>query len=110
MGDRAKVVCFFDGAHACELLVEGASILKVPDMFIPNMLNAFPHGFPSISQEDAMRLLGTLSAFIRGGNGPGSECSAEIRQTIVINQRGQRVMRKALLVNGEVVCDEEQAL
>lgn len=111
-GDRAKVVCFYDGAHACDLLIEGAGVMKVPDDFIPDMLNAFPHGFASISQEAAMRLLESLSTFIRNNTSKveDEEQSVEVRQTLAVNKRGERVMRKALLVNGGVVCKEEQAV
>lgn len=100
-----------DGAHAADVLLEGSAVMKVPDAFIPNMLNGFPHGFPDLSQEAAMALLGNLAAFIQGGGkGDGAVKSAEVRQTLAINARGERVMRKALVINGEVVSNEEQAL
>lgn len=108
--DRANVVCFFDGAHVCDVLLEGSSVMKVPDQYIPNMLNGFPHGFSDMSQEAAMMLLGNLSAFTQPNGKVGEEHSTEVRQTLAINTRGERVMRKSLVVDGEIVSSEEQVL
>lgn len=114
--DRAAMVCFFDGANACDLLLEGASVLRLPDFYIPYMLNGFPHGFQGLSQEDGMKLLDVMSGIARGDSegdetqAGGEERAAEVRQTVLIDSRGRRIMRKCLLINGQEVCSEEQTI
>jgi len=118
--DRAAMVCFFDGSNACDLLLEGASVLKLPDFYIPYMLNGFPHGFQGLSQEDGMKLLDVMAGICRGDTegdeaaaaAPvgGEERQAEVRQTLLVDARGRRIMRKCLLINGQEVCSEEQTI
>lgn len=115
--DRAAVVCFFDGANACDLLLEGSAVLRLPDTYIPNLLNGFPHGFQGLSQEDGMKLLDVLSGIARADAESddvpadlGMQRSAEVRQTLLVDARGRRIMRKSLVINGEVLCSEEQAI
>lgn len=123
--DRATAVGFFDGAGATDMLLEGSGVMRLPDQYVPFMLNGFPHGFQGLAQEDAMALLNVLSMITRsssssgtGNSGRGSGGGAlapldryvEVRQTLAIDARGRRVMRKSLVVDGEEVCLEEKAL
>lgn len=108
--DRSALVQFFDGASTRELLLESAAVLSVPELFSPDVLNGFPHSFHGLSQEGVINLLNVFSSFICSGAPPAGERSAEVRQTIVVNKRGQRVMRKTIVVDGNVCCSEEQVL
>lgn len=109
--DRAAMVQFFDGASTRELLLESAAVLGVPELFTPDVLNGFPHAFNGrLSQEGVVNLMNVFSGFLGGGAPPARDLSAEVRQTIVINTRGQRVMRKTILVDGNICCSEEQVL
>jgi len=111
--ERGSVVQFFDGASARELLLESAAVLAVPDLYVPEILNGFPHSFQGLSQEGVINLLAVFAGFIRGGLDeapPHMELSAEVRQTLLVNSRGQRIMRKTILVDGVVCSTEEQVL
>lgn len=115
--DRSSTVCFFDGTSLPEILLEGAAIVKVPDVYMPHLVNGFPHGFQGVSQEAALRLLEVFSCFIDAGSGAGaqearygSELSVEVRQAMTIDGRGRRVVRKSLVINKEVVCSEERSI
>jgi hypothetical protein len=104
------MVKFFDGASTQELLLESAAVLSVPELFTPDVLNGFPHSFRSLSQEGVINLLNVFSSFTSTDAAPAGERSVEVRQTIVVNTRGQRVMRKTIVVDGNVCCSEEQVL
>merc|ERR1712204_109309 len=111
--ERANVVQFFDGASVRELLLESAAVVAVPDLFLPEMMNGFPHSFQSLSQDGVINLLAVFAVFVRGA-GAGitpepstSDLAVEVRQTLTVNARGQRVMRKTLLVDG-VRCSFEE--
>lgn len=113
--ERPEFVQFFDGATSCELLLESAPVVAIPELFVPEILDGFPNSFQSLSQDGVINLLAVFAAFVRGGV-PGSSAesapnlSVEVRQTIAINARGQRVMRKTLLVDGVRCSSEEQTL
>merc|ERR1719401_1854367 len=89
--DRLSMVQFFDGASTRELLLESAAILSAPDLLTPDILVGFPHSFHSISQNGVIHLLNAFGSFIRSGAPPATELSAEVRQTIEVNTRGQRI-------------------
>jgi hypothetical protein len=111
--DRAELTKFFDGASTRELLLESAAVMSVPDLYVPEILNGFPHSFQGLSQEGVINLLAVFAAFIRGGSDeprPSSELSAEVRQSVSVNARGQLVMRKTILVDGVTCSSEEQRL
>lgn len=113
--ERAAIVQFFDGASARELLLESAPVVAVPDLYVPEILNGFPHSFQNLSQDGVINLLAVFAAFIRraGANGTaasGSDLSVEVRQALAVNARGQRVMRKTLLVDGVTCANEERIL
>lgn len=112
--DRAAAVCFFDGSNATELLLESSAVVRVPDSIAPNLVNGYPHGFPDISQENAMRLLHVLAAFMSEGGAEvkdvAEEKSVEIRQAFIVDDRGRRCMQKKLLINGTCVCEDEKSL
>lgn len=108
--DRSAMVKFFDGASTQELLLESAAVLNVPELFTPDVLNGFPHSFRSLSQEGVINLLNVFSSFTSSDAAPAVERSVEVRQTIVVNTRGQRIMRKTMVVDGNVCCSEEQVL
>lgn len=113
--ERARVVQFFDGASVRELLLESAAVVAVPDLFVPEILNGFPHSFQNLSQDGVINLLAVFAVFVRGagaGINPDStsDLSVEVRQTLTVNARGERVMRKTLLVDGVRCSFEEQAL
>jgi len=113
--ERAAFVEFFDGATSCELLLESAPVVAIPELFVPEILEGFPPSFQSLSQDGVINLLAVFAAFVRGGapgssTEPTSDLSVEVRQTIAINARGQRVMRKTLLVDGMRCSSEEQTL
>lgn len=116
IADRAAMVTFFDGASAGELMLEGASVLRLPDFYVPFMLNGFPHGFQGLSQEDGMKLLDVIAGLARSDAEEGQlaeskpERSVEVRQALLVNPRGRRRMVKTLLINGEQVCSEESTL
>merc|ERR1712176_910880 len=95
--NRSTIVCFFDGSTACELLLEGTAVVRVPDSVIPSLLNGFPHGFSDLSQEGAMKLLEALSAFARTDDSVAG-CSVEVRQNLSIGAHGRRSVRKSLVV------------
>merc|ERR1712129_112280 len=116
LAERARVVQFFDGASVRELLLESAAVVAVPDLFVPEILNGFPHSFQNLSQDGVINLLAVFAVFVRGA-GAGitpepstSDLAVEVRQTLTVNARGQRVMRKTLLVDGVRCSFEEQAL
>lgn len=112
--ERGRVVTFFDGASLRELLLESAAVLAVPDLFVHEILNGFPHSFQTLSQESVINLLAVLGGFIRGTGGgaepPPADLVAEVRQTLTFNSRGQRIMRKTILVDGVTCASEEQML
>lgn len=115
ISDRAAMVTFFDGSTAADLMLEGASVLRLPDFYVPYLLNGYPHGFQGLSQEDGMKLLDVTAGLardeeIRVGALPNPERSVEVRQALVVDPRGRRRMRKSLWVNGEEVCLEESTL
>lgn len=114
MRERASVVQFFDGASARDLLLESAAVLAVPDLFVPEILNGFPHSFQGLSQEGVIHLLGVLGNFVRHRDvdfGAGSaEASVEVRQSLCINPAGERVIRKTIIVDGSISCSEERCL
>jgi len=103
---RAATVGFFDGANACDLLLEGSAPAKALDTNLSSMLSDFPHGFQALSQEDAMHLHSVVSGFLNA-DGKGS---IELLQTLVVDIDGQRSAQKALLVNGIVLCTEEREI
>lgn len=107
--DRAAVVTFFDGAGLPQLLLEGSATMKLPEFLAPNLMSAFPSGFPQLSQDDALKLLRVLSV---GTNGSSVDrpMSFEVRQSITVDAYGQRILQKSLHVNGAVCSTEEQAL
>jgi len=108
---RAATVGFFDGANACDLLLEGAASADVGDSTASSLLSGFPHGFQALSQEGAMRLHAMLSGFINTyfdeEDKSEDENSIEIRQTLVVDADGRRSVRKSLVVNGTIICTEE---
>lgn len=113
--ERASVVQFFDGASVRELLLESAAVVAVPDLFLPEMMNGFPHSFQSLSQDGVINLLAVFAAFVRGGGAgadaaSNSDLSVEVRQTLTVSASGRRAMRKTLLVDGMRCASEEQAL
>jgi len=112
--ERASVVQFFDGASARDLLLESAAVLGVPDLFVPEILNGFPHSFQGLSQEGVINLLAVLGNFVShtGADAFSSspECSVEVRQTLGINAAGERVIRKTIIVDGSISCSEERTL
>eukprot|EP00927_Polykrikos_kofoidii_P069130 TRINITY_DN64512_c0_g1_i1.p1 TRINITY_DN64512_c0_g1~~TRINITY_DN64512_c0_g1_i1.p1 ORF type:complete len:347 (-),score=34.64 TRINITY_DN64512_c0_g1_i1:219-1259(-) len=107
---RSAAAAFFDGSTAFELVVDGSAVIGVPDEFLPNLLNGFPHGFMSLQQADGMKLLEALSGFIDTTKCAKVESSTEIRQSLVIDASGRRLMRKTIMVNGAACATEEQEL
>eukprot|EP00401_Gymnodinium_catenatum_P051795 CAMPEP_0117495422 /NCGR_PEP_ID=MMETSP0784-20121206/20125_1 /TAXON_ID=39447 /ORGANISM="" /LENGTH=390 /DNA_ID=CAMNT_0005290345 /DNA_START=180 /DNA_END=1350 /DNA_ORIENTATION=- len=106
--DRIEALCFFDGAGAYDLLLEAAFVLRAA---APDCLNGFPHAFPGLAQEDAAALLNVIAGFVANSGqsikkaaqrGGPQERSVEVRQSIIMNVHGQRVLRKAVLVDGAV--------
>merc|ERR1712073_55981 len=85
---RAATVGFFDGANACDLLLEGAASTDVGDSAASSLLSGFPHGFQALSQEGAMRLhsivSGFVNAYFEADNSEG-ESSIDIRQSLVVD-------------------------
>merc|ERR1712118_146649 len=111
--DRAELTKFFDGASTRELLLESAAVMSVPDLYVPEILNGFPHSFQGLSQEGVINLLAVFAACVRHGpnsSTPASDLCAEVRQSLVVNSRGQRIMRKTILVDGVTCSSEEQLL
>mmetsp|Transcript_102004 Transcript_102004/g.197473 ORF Transcript_102004/g.197473 Transcript_102004/m.197473 type:complete len:345 (+) Transcript_102004:87-1121(+) len=107
---RAATVGFFDGANACDLLLEGAASADAGDSAASGLLSGFPHGFPALSQEGAMRLHSMVSGFVNANFEAGNsedEHSIEIRQTLVVDADGRRSVRKSLVVSGATICTEE---
>jgi len=108
--DRAATVGFFDGANACDLLLEGAASADAGDGAASSLLSGFPHGFQALSQEGAMRLhsivSGFVNAYFEADNSEG-ESSIDIRQSLVVDGDGRRSVRKSLVVNGTTICTEE---
>merc|ERR1712118_619166 len=100
--DRAEVVCFFDGTSA-------PAVLRVPDYFVPNVLNGLPHGFQGMSQEGAMMLMKALTAFSGSGGETAarSESTVEVHQTLTVDAKGRRMVRKSILIDGTVYSSEE---
>jgi len=110
---RAATVGFFDGADACDLLLEGSAPAKADDHpNLSSMLGDFPLGFQALSQEGAMHLNSVVSGFLNADSKDDSDCKGaiEIRQTLVVDIDGHRCLRKALLVNGIVLCTEEREI
>lgn len=109
---RAATVGFFDGANACDLLLEGSAPAKAEDTNLSSILGDFPHGFQALSQEGTMHLNSVVSGFLNADNKDDSDCKGaiEIRQTLVVDIDGHRCLRKALLVNGIVLCTEEREI
>jgi len=111
---RASTVCFFDGASVCDLLLEGATIVRAAEEVLPTMISGFPHGFRGISQKTAMKLRNVLSSFVQAGSGEvnhqQTECSVETRQAVAVDSRGRRIVRKSLVINGAVLCSEEHVI
>mmetsp|Transcript_63784 Transcript_63784/g.118490 ORF Transcript_63784/g.118490 Transcript_63784/m.118490 type:complete len:371 (+) Transcript_63784:212-1324(+) len=112
LADRAHVVCFFDGASLPDLLLEGGSIVRVPENLLPNVLNGFPFGFQGLSMQDVLRLLAHLSAFYQGepSRDDSPECAVEVRHKLAVDASGGRSVQKVLLVGGQEVCSEVQAI
>mmetsp|Transcript_95571 Transcript_95571/g.270400 ORF Transcript_95571/g.270400 Transcript_95571/m.270400 type:complete len:327 (+) Transcript_95571:159-1139(+) len=109
-GDRTATVRFFDGSCAAKLLIEGAELVRLPDDFVQVLMKGFPRGFEGLSEEDVTQLLDMLAGFIRGVNEAGQELSAEVRQTLVLDARGKRILRKSIVINGRVRFSEKQML
>jgi len=103
---RSAAVGFFDGANACDFLLEASAPAKSEDANLASILGDFPHGFQALSQEDALHLHSVVAGFLNA-DGKGS---IEIRQTLAVDIDGQRAVRKALLVNGILLCTEEREI
>lgn len=111
--DRTAAVCFFDGTSLSDLLLEAGAVVKLPHLHLAELLEGFPQGFVGLSQDAKVRLLHVLARFITAGAQvatPGAEASLEIRQTVIIDSRGRRVIRKSLVINKQEACSEEHAL
>lgn len=108
--DRASAVCFFDGSSAPDLLLEAAGLLKVPDFFVPNLLNGFPHGFQGLSQDGAVKLSKVLADVCSADGRLKAESSVEVRQALLVDKGGQRLLRKSLVINGVLYTSEDKLL
>eukprot|EP00927_Polykrikos_kofoidii_P079074 TRINITY_DN75861_c0_g1_i1.p1 TRINITY_DN75861_c0_g1~~TRINITY_DN75861_c0_g1_i1.p1 ORF type:complete len:308 (+),score=30.81 TRINITY_DN75861_c0_g1_i1:24-926(+) len=108
--ERESVVKFFDGASIIDLLLEGTSVMKVPDFFMPALLNGFPYGFPGLSQEGGMKLLDVLSDFTGGSSAKEVERSAEVRHEFGVSISGQRLVRKSMFINGTLCTSEARPI
>eukprot|EP00401_Gymnodinium_catenatum_P066604 CAMPEP_0117549992 /NCGR_PEP_ID=MMETSP0784-20121206/48451_1 /TAXON_ID=39447 /ORGANISM="" /LENGTH=354 /DNA_ID=CAMNT_0005346997 /DNA_START=133 /DNA_END=1197 /DNA_ORIENTATION=+ len=114
--DREEALSFFDGAGAYDLLLEAASVLRAA---LPDCLNGFPHAYAGLAMEDAGALLNAVAGFVTAdGNsideaahrGGSQERSLEVRQSIVLDARGGRLLRKVVVVDGATCFSEDLKL
>eukprot|EP00929_Paragymnodinium_shiwhaense_P106988 TRINITY_DN7291_c0_g1_i2.p1 TRINITY_DN7291_c0_g1~~TRINITY_DN7291_c0_g1_i2.p1 ORF type:complete len:372 (-),score=55.59 TRINITY_DN7291_c0_g1_i2:38-1153(-) len=108
--DRAKTHRFFNGTRVQDILLEGAVAAGTPTDCRAALLYDFPRGFrPAQAVDGPTDLLEVLAAFVRG-DGSDKALSAEVRQSLVTDARGRRLLRKSLVVNGDEFFAEEQSL
>lgn len=115
---RDALACFFNGASVADILLEGSGIIGVPSHLREGLMTDFPHAFKGLPSEHGSELVDALARFTQGlaGNGTGSGStspawktrSAEVRHELVIELTGRRIIRKALVINGEVFHSEER--
>eukprot|EP00933_Yihiella_yeosuensis_P005345 TRINITY_DN109842_c0_g1_i1.p1 TRINITY_DN109842_c0_g1~~TRINITY_DN109842_c0_g1_i1.p1 ORF type:complete len:319 (+),score=43.83 TRINITY_DN109842_c0_g1_i1:57-1013(+) len=107
--DRAKVLCFFEGSSIRDLLLEAVPLAQFANAPQESSSTTFPQSFEDCSGREASELLRVAERFAQSGNrgrredrgdSDLEEKSIEIRQMIAIDAKGQRVLRKAVFVNG----------
>lgn len=107
--DRGAVMCFFDGATGYDILLESASVSKAVNMA---RMPRFPRAFPEADESQRNALLAALSGVGTGGaNETGnSERSVEVRQAVIVDAGGLRLLRKTLVVDGTVCYSEDKSI
>lgn len=111
--DRSAAACFFDGSSVSDLLLEGGAIVKLPMRDLPPFLEDFPHAFERLPYLSKMRMVQVLSKFLSGPRPdamPWGSVSLEVRQAVVIDRSGRRVLRKSLAINNKLECSEEREI
>merc|ERR1712232_38065 len=100
--DRAKANAFFNGTRIQDIMLEGAVAAGTPEKCRAALLHEFPRGFMRAEPKSGpCDLVKVLATFISGGKSKAdSVLSAEVRQSLVTDSRGRRLVRKSIFVNG----------